>query len=162
MKQFRKFSEELNTILLDEKYLFAYSLSDGFTERLLRAEFVLDYNYNYTLEISAFKHQHITKNKSDKLIETSQLNGPLLEHIENLLSSDFNSLNQKYDHEGLAIMDIGMQQIFINLDKTTKYIEIMDDFPEDCFESPTEKILHELNEFFKHLVQQKYEDWVVE
>lgn len=159
LKQFRKYSDELKTILLDEQYLLAYSQFDGFSHRLLRAEFVVDYDYNYVLELKAFNHKRITNNESDVYIEKGILKGLELKHIEKLLSSDFNSLRQLYDYEGLAITDIGSQQVFINLDKTTKYIEICDGLSIDCFESKTEKILFELNEYFKSLIEDKYTDW---
>ena len=160
MKQLRKYNNELKTILLDEQYLFAYSKSDGFSHRLLGAELVVDYDYNYVLELNAFNHEQITKNESNVFIEKGILKGLMLKHIEKLLSSDFNSLKQLYDYEGLAITDIGSQQIFINLDKTTKYIEILDGLSIECFESQPEKILFELNEYFKSLIVDKYTSWI--
>ncbi|WP_299163180.1 hypothetical protein [uncultured Tenacibaculum sp.] len=160
MKQFRKFDKELNTILLDDKYLFAYSKGDGFSHGLLSAEFVLDYEYNYTLELNAFQHNKITNNNSNSLIEKEKLTGRELELIENLLSSNYNSLKQEYDYEGLCITDIGSQQIFINLDKKTKYIHISDGLPIECFKTIAEKKLFELNEYFKEFVETKYTKWI--
>lgn len=160
MKLFRKYCKERNTIVLDNQYLFAYSKSDGFSERLLSAEFVVDYNYNYVLELDAFNHKHITNNQSNVLTEKGTLKGLELQHIEKLLSADFNSLKQLYDYEHLAITDIGSQQIFINLDKTTKYIQILDGLPIDYFNTQTENILFELNEYFKTLIEMKYSRWI--
>ncbi|MCT4665953.1 MAG: hypothetical protein N4A45_12050 [Flavobacteriales bacterium] len=160
MKQIRKFDKEQNTILLDDQYLFAFSCSDGFSHRLLSAEFVLDYDYNYTLELSAFQHSKLTSNNSDSFVEKEQLNGKKLELVEGLLSSNFNSLKQEYTCEGLAITDIGSQQIFINLDKKTKYIHIINGLPIEYFSTDTEKKLFQLNEYFKELIQVKYQKWI--
>ncbi len=160
MKQFRTYYKTLNTLLLDEQYLFAYSKSDGFSHRLLEAEFVVDYDYNYLLELKAFNHRQLTKNESNIFVEQGTLKGLKLKHIENLLSSDFNSLKQKYEYEDLAIADIGSQQIFINLDKTTKYIHILDGLTIDYFETPVEQKLFELNEYLKNLIETKYNNWI--
>jgi len=160
MKQFRKFDEKLGTITLDKQYLFAYSKDDGFSSRLLNADFTLDYEYNYTLELCAFQHKTITNNNADCLIEKGKLTGKNLELIESLLSSDYNTLKKKYEHKGLVVTDTGIQQIFINLDKATKYIHILDGLPIECFETPVEKKLYELNEHFKELIEAKYKYWI--
>ncbi len=160
MKQFRKYSKELDTILLDEQYLFAYCKSDGFSHRFLRAEFVVDYDYNYTLELEVFENKKIMKNESEVYVKLGILSGLELEYIENLLSSDFDSLKKLYNYEGLSLTDIGSQQIFINLNKTTKYIEILDGLSTDYFENQSERILFELNEYFKNIIESKYSNWI--
>jgi hypothetical protein len=160
LKQFRIFDKELNTLLLDSKYLFAYSNNDGFSNRLLTTEFVLDYDYNYTLELNAFQHDKITNNNSNSFVEKEKLKGRVLELIEGLLSSNYNSLKQAYNYEGFEISDIGSQQIFINLDKKTKYIHVSDGLPIDCFHTVAEKKLFELNEYFKELIEKKYTKWL--
>ncbi len=160
MKQYRSYDKELNTILLDDQYLFAYSNFDGFSTRNLNAEFFVD--YNYTLELSAFKHKKITKNNSDNFIENGILNELSLEYIEKLLSTDFNSLKQKYQYEGFATTDIGSQQILINFDKITKYIDILDGLPIEFFKTPAEEKLFQLNEYFKEFIEIKYKNWIVE
>ncbi|MCB9034023.1 MAG: hypothetical protein H6553_09310 [Chitinophagales bacterium] len=162
MKQFRKYSEEHNTILLDAQYLFAYCFSDGFSRRSLSADFLVNYNYNYVLELNAFDHQKITKNNSDCYIEKGILKGRILELIENLLASDFNTLQQEYKEENFAICDIGSQQFFINLDSITKYIHITDGLPVDYFKSSTEKKLYKLNKYFKALIETRYNNWIIQ
>lgn len=153
-----KFDKELKTVILDEQYLFAYSKTDGFSHRLLNADFAVDYEYSYTLELRAFQHKRITNNNSDHFIENGKLGNKEIELIENLLSSGYNSLKRGYDYKGLAITDIGNQQILINLNKTTKRIYIESGLPFECFESTAERKLYELNEYFKELIEIKYEN----
>ncbi len=160
MEQFRRFSEERNRILLDEKYLFAYSKSDGFSNRLLSAEFVIDYEYNYVLELLAFQHNTLTKNNSDTLIENGKITGKELKYIEDLLSADFNSLKRIYDYGGLSIDDIGSQQFFINLDKITKDIHIIDGLAIEYFKTEVEILLFNFNEYMKNSIEKKYEHWI--
>ena len=160
MEQYRQYDEERKTLTLDEQYLFAYHKGDGFSHRLLNADFLLDYEYNYTLKLEAFQHKRITTNKSDFLIEKGQLEGKELEFIENLLSADYDNLKKGYDYDGLSITDIGMQQVFINLGKKTKYVWIMEGLSIESFKTPVEKKLYELNEHFKELIETKYNKWI--
>ncbi len=46
----RMFNEEVGLVILDENYVFNYIYSDSFNERLLRADFVVDYQFNYRLK----------------------------------------------------------------------------------------------------------------
>ena len=147
---------------MDEQYLFAYTHSDGFSGRLLNADFVIDYDYNFTLELSAFSHRNKTKNNSNQFIETGQISEITRTHIENLLSADFNSLKKEYTPNELAITDAGMQQVFINLDKITKYIYILDGYPKSCFKTHTEQLLYALNEYFKIRIENTYQNWLKE
>ncbi|MGS2727972.1 hypothetical protein ACU8DI_15305 [Psychroserpens sp. BH13MA-6] len=147
---------------MDENYLFAYSCGDGFSSRGLTFEYLVDYDCNYELELSVNAHEKKTKNNSDKIIEKGVLAGDELLLIEKLLSSDYNSLKQIYDYEGLDITDIGIQQIFINLDKTTKYVEILDGLPIECFESEVELLLFELNKYMLNKSEIMYENWTVD
>lgn len=160
MKQFRKFSEEHNRLLLDEEYLFAYSMFDGFSGRLLNAEFVVDYAYNYVLELKAFQHSKITTNKSDVLVETGKIEGRELKYMEDLLSGDFNTLKRIYDYEGLSIDDIGSQQFLINLDTITKDVHVSDGLSCECFKTDIELLLFDFNEYMKTLIESKYESWI--
>ncbi|WP_430413234.1 hypothetical protein [Kordia sp.] len=124
--------------------------------------FVVGYNYNYTLELSAFDHEKITKNNSDNFVEKGNLIGERLELIETMLSSNFTALKQEYHYEGLAITGIGSQQIFINLDKITKYVHILDELPIEYFKTPVEKKLFEFNEHFKTFIELKYKNSITE
>lgn len=160
MKEFVKFDKELGTALLDEKYLFGYHKVDGFSHRLLSADFALDYDYNYTLRLKAFQHEAITTNNADFFIEEGKPTAKTIKLIESLLSSAYHTLKKEYVYEGLAITDIGMQGIGINLDKKTTFINIEDGLPIECFETPAEKKLYELNEYFKELIEKKYKNWL--
>lgn len=155
-----KFNNDLNSRILDKQYLFAYTKGDGFTHRLLKADFAVDYEYNYRLELSAFQHTGITKNNSDQFIENGKLGDKEIEILESLLFSDFNTLKGEYEYENLDITDIGNQCIFINLDKVTKKINIQDGLTIEYFETTAERKLYELNEYFKELIEMKYENWI--
>lgn len=87
MEQFTKYNKEEDQIILDDKYLFAFTKSDGFTERLLRAELVIRYDYSYVLELNAFQHEKMTKNNSSSLILEGNVAGEFLLHFEKCLSA---------------------------------------------------------------------------
>jgi hypothetical protein len=155
-----KYSEKHSQVLLDEKYLFAYLKSDGFSERLLNATFLMDYNYNYVLEFNAFSHDKITINQSDNFIEKGTIEGTELKFIETLLSADYHSLKRSYDYEGLSIDDIGSQSIFINLDEITKDIHIISGLAIENFKTEVEKLLFNFNEYMKSSIEMKYDNWI--
>ena len=88
---------------MDDKYLFALTKSDGFTERLLRAELVISYDYKYVFELNAFRHEKITNNNSNTLILEGNVSGELLKHFENLLNAEYSKLKKYYDYETFII-----------------------------------------------------------
>ncbi|OYU79011.1 MAG: hypothetical protein CFE23_15990 [Flavobacterium sp. BFFFF1] len=161
MEQFRKLDNVLNKILLSDKYLFAYTTTDGFTERLLGAELVVDYDFNYKLELRAFDHVKKTKNNSDTIMESGVLPKKIMEYLENLLHSNYLSLKSNYDYETVFISGTGMQQYLLNLEKTTTNIHITDGLPEEYFKTDTEKLLFNFNAFLKKYVEDKYNNWLI-
>ena len=160
MKQITKFNEEENRIILDDKYLFAFNKFDGFTERLLVAQLTINYDYEYTLELSAFQHEKKTRNNSNFFSENGTLSGQLLIYLERLLESDYLTLKEIYDYETFQILDIGSQKYLINLEPKTTKIGIIDGLPEEYFKSNPEKILYEFNEFLKNWIEEKYTNWI--
>lgn len=161
MEQFRYFNKEQNKIILDEKYLFAFTKSDGFTERLLTAEFVIDFNYEFTLELEASNHNKKTKNFSNTIIENGTITYEILNYFENLLESDYLTLKTVYNFETFSIDDIGGQQYLINLEKSTTNITIVNELPKTYFNTASEKILFEFNEYLKTWVELKYQNWLL-
>ncbi|MFM2387561.1 MAG: hypothetical protein RL660_2318 [Bacteroidota bacterium] len=159
MEQFRKFNEKLNKIDLDEKYFFAFTNTDGFTPRLLQAQLVVDYDYNFELELSAFMHEDKTVNKSNSITEKGKLPKQLLQCLEDLLMSDYLSLKSNYDFETFIITGTGHQQYLFSLEKTTTNIDIVDGLPEEYFQSISEKKLFAFNEYLKELTANKYQNW---
>lgn len=160
MEQIAKFNEKENRIILDDKYLFAFSKYDGFTERLLRAQLTINYDYEYNLELSAFQHERKTRNKSSFFTEIGTLSGQLLTYLESFLESDYLTLKEIYDYETFQILDIGSQQYLMNLEPKTTKIGIIDGLPVEYFKSDTEKILYKFNEYLKDWVEEKYRNWL--
>ena len=160
MEQFRKYDAEEDRIVLDSKYLFAFTKTDGFSERLLRAQLLINYEYEYNLELKAFQHERKTNNHSDYSTEKGMVTGKLLDHFERLLLSDYLTLKKYYDFVTLQITDVGQQQYLINLEPKTVNINILDGLPEEYFKSETEKILYEFNEFLKNWIEEKYQYWI--
>ena len=161
LEQFRKFDEKHNRLLLSDEYIFAYTKSDGFSHRLLSGEFVVDWQYNYKLRLSAFQHHEITSNNSDVLLEAGILEGDKLERFEQFLGIDFAKIKQIYDFETFEVSDIGGQQFLINIDRITKHIGIIDGLTNSYFETPAEQILFDYNEYLKSLIENKYEKWLM-
>jgi hypothetical protein len=160
LEQFRKYNKEEDRIILDDKYLFAFTKSDGFNDRLLGAELVISYDYEYIFELNAFNHEKITNNNSNSLFLEGTVSGELLKHFENLLNAEYLKLKRYYDYETFIIDDIGGQQYLINLDEKTTNIHIVDGLPEEYFKSETEKILYKFNCFLKNWCDQEYHNWI--
>lgn len=153
MEQFRRFDHNLKKIILDDNYAFAFSHFDGFSERLLHVELTIDWGYNHVLEVSYFdrKYRDLPPYREEGVLPPE-----IRTFFDQLIESDFLSLKDTYDYGLDGITDIGSQRYLINLNKTTKNIEILDGLPENCFETPTEKLLYRFNEYMKNLVEEKY------
>jgi len=156
----RKFNEEKNIITLDCKYIFSFLRSDGFNERLLNAELLIDHNFDYTFQMAAFQHEKITKNKSDFFIEKGRLTGKIFNYLERLLDSEYKTLHQDYSPAHLAITDSENQMFILNFDTESLNVNIIDGYPKSCFETDAELLLFEFNECLKNWVETKYQYWL--
>lgn len=54
-------------VTLNSDYIFLYSKYDGFCERLLAAELLIDHDFNFIFQMSAFEHEKIKTNNADFL-----------------------------------------------------------------------------------------------
>lgn len=146
-------------VTLNGGYIFSYSKYDGFCERLLAAELLVDQNFNFILQMSAFEHEKITKNDSGFFQESGELSGKIFEYFEKLIDLDVKGLKQKYDHITFDICDRGSQQLLINLDQGIE-VSIVDELPLEYFKTETELLLFEFNEYMKNWIEEKYLTWI--
>ncbi|MGU3373590.1 hypothetical protein [Chryseobacterium sp. M5A1_1a] len=146
-------------VTLNSGYIFSYSKFDGFCERLLAAELLVDQNFNFILQMRAFEHEKITKNGSNFFQESGELSGKIFDYFEQLIDLDVKSLKQNYDHITFVISDRGSQQFLINLDQGIE-VGIVDELPLEYFETETELLLFEFNEYMKTWVEEKYQAWI--
>lgn len=92
----RKYIPEDDLIILNNDYLFSYIKGNGFGERLLNAELLIDRNLNLTIQMKAFQHEKLTSNKSDYFIEQGDIPFSIFDYFEKLSRSDHRSLNRNY------------------------------------------------------------------
>lgn len=156
----RKFDEDKNRVTLNSDYIFSFLHRDGFNERLLLAELLIDDNFDYWLQMQGFQHEKITKNKSDFFLEKGDLPERILDYIERLIDSDIKSLKNHYDFITFVTSDCGAQHFLINLDYTID-IDIIDGLPLEYFKTDAELLLFEFNEYMKAWIEEKYEAWLI-
>lgn len=155
----KRFDEDKNRVTLNSDYIFSYSKYDGFCERLLAAELLIDHDFNFIFQMSAFEHEKITKNNSNFFQERGELSGKIFDYFEKLIDLDVKGLRQDYNYITFDISDFGSQRFLINLDQGLE-ISIRDGLPLGCFETETELLLFEFNEYMKAWVEEKYQAWL--
>ena len=149
--QFRKYDSDKQKILLDDKYLFSYTYSDGFTERLLAVEFVIDFGYRCKIQVKAFNQQSFYK-------EFEVIPEPIFSYMEQLLNADYNSLKPYYDYITIGIDDMGGSQLLINIDAETIETGVLNGLPEVYFVTPIEKLLFVFNKYMKDFFEGIYKN----
>lgn len=147
---------------LNSEYIFAYSQSDGFTWRLLKATFLVDWEFNYTLKLKAFNHEVLTKNGSNIIELSGQLSDEKLTKLESFLSLDVSQLKEMYQAEGLYMSDRGSEYFKINLDVKTKSVVFFDQLPIEEFVSDIEKKTFLYKKYLMEWVEEVYLDWLKE
>lgn len=144
------FDKDKNILVLKGDYIFSYTKFDGFCERLLGAEMLIDHDFNYIFQMEAFQHEKITINKSNFFIENGRLPEGIFTYLEQFLESDFQNLNESYEEKSFVMTDVGRQFFTINFDSQTfKRVEIINGLPIEYFQNETELLLFEFNEYLK-------------
>lgn len=142
MKKVRTYDDKKALIQLDKDYFFCYSINNGFSFNLHSADLVIDYGFNYTLQLNAFSKIYP--------LETGIIPNTVQDYLEKLIDMDYNNLSQIYDpYYPMSISDIGGQQLLINLDNDTTNISIIEGVASSNFPSPTEQLIYQLNEYLK-------------
>jgi len=147
--QFRKFDNEKQKVLLNKEYLFAYSADDGFSERLLHEEIIIDFEYRCIVKVRAF-------NKMPFYRELETIPEPISSYMEQLLNSDYNSLKSYYDYITFGIDDIGGSQLLINIDIETMETGVLNGLPNSYFETPVDKLLYAFNMYMREFFVKIY------
>ncbi|MDR6920904.1 MULTISPECIES: hypothetical protein [Chryseobacterium] len=155
----RKFDEDKNTVTLNGDYIFSFDTSDGFSERLLGAELLIDHDFNYIFRMKAFQHEKITKNGSDVYTEEGEVPETIFNYLEKLMDSDYQSLKQIYENVTFCMTDTGSQMFLMNWAKPL-YISITEGLPQEFFVSETEQLLFNFNQYLKKWVEEKYRNWL--
>ncbi|MET7037833.1 hypothetical protein [Elizabethkingia miricola] len=157
----RMFNEEVGLVILDENYVFNYIYSDGFNERLLRADFVVDYQFNYRLKLEAFMHTTLTKNKSSYIIYEGKLDEENKKRIEDIIYGDYKNLKSVYNYEYFVMTDVEQQLLLFNIDHNTTNVFIEGNLPEEYFSTTIEKQLFCFNNNLKKKIERLYTDWLI-
>jgi len=155
----RKFDEDKNTFTLNSDYIFSFDTSDGFSERLLGAELLIDHDFNYNFQMKAFRHEKITKNGSDVYTEEGKVPEAIFNYLEKLMDSDYQSLKQIYDNVTFCMTDTGSQTFLMSWTKPL-YISITEGLPQEFFVSESEQLLFNFNQYLKKWVEKKYRSWL--
>lgn len=156
----KRLDEDKNMVTLNSDYIFSYSKYDGFCERLLAAELLVDYDFNFIFQMKAFEHEKLTHNNSDFFLERGELSGKIFEYFEKLLYSDVKGLKQNYHYITFDISDFGSQKFLINLDQGIE-VDIREGLTLEYFETETELLLFEFNEYMKNWIEEKYKAWLL-
>ena len=155
-----RFDKDQKKIILNSDYIFSFSKYDGFSYRLLTIQLLIDYDFNYILQMSVFEHENKTKNISNEFQEKGKLPEKIFDYLEILLDSDLKSLKQKYSFWDYDISDIGSQRFLINLGDGIE-VNINDGLPlEYYFITDLEVFLFDFNEYLKNWVEDKYQAWI--
>lgn len=157
IKQFRSYDNDLKRIILDEQYLFTFMMHDGFSDRSLKAEILIDYEYNLTLHFRC----NVPTSKKYVFEEFEELvqekaSSEIISFLEKLLKIEYLKLKDNYWYETFTIDDIGGQQFLINFNSPTFNIHIVDGLPKEYFKTLAEEHLYLFNEHLKNWIETKY------
>lgn len=142
--KYKTYNHKIDKFDLESDFIIAIFQSDGFSERLLNYGIYIDKDYHFYCEINSFKGSVLNSNKGFELHINSILPNNLKEQISLLLSEQFSQIKEKYALEGLAMTDIGSQQILVRIDGKTLNIDVEGDFRNYDLISKNEKRLEKL------------------
>ncbi|WP_128331686.1 hypothetical protein [Apibacter sp. HY039] len=141
---------------LHEDFIMAFRYSDGFTERLLSADFFIDKNFKLLCYLGSFdKFKDSTEHGLHFVIETHLPND-----IRQLVSS---LMKEKYDFEKFVMTDMPDVQVYLKSGVDTKsvyinYIMLSD--TDDILEFMSEKKLFKLTSKIVGWINDCYESLV--
>ncbi|MFN8282812.1 MAG: hypothetical protein U0U67_06325 [Chitinophagales bacterium] len=156
MEQIVTLNHKSKNLDLTDKYLFALLFSDGFTSRLLSAQYTIDWNYNYTLEMESFECRN---NKIPAYLESGRISDDIHGFLEQLIESDYNSIATLYIYDNLFVNDIGSQNYFLNFDAETINITILNGVDRSKFKTQPEVLLFNFNQYLTKMIEEKYNIW---
>lgn len=155
--KYKIFNYKTNEFDLESDFIMAFTQNDGFSERLLSYEIYIDKDYHFFCEIGSFKGSILNPDKSFKLQIDSILPNDLRAQISLLLTQNFSNINEMYRFEGLAITDIGGQQILVRINGKTLNIAIDGNLENHELISKNEKRLEKLISDINLWIEKFYE-----
>lgn len=152
MQQFRTYDEEQERLLLDPNYFFACSYYDGFSADLVSISCLVDYAFNYELQISQFQQLPYTTKGVLPVV--------LQEHLWTLMLGNCQLLKPQYGavHEGIS-SHYSSYQYLVNFETRTSHIILLDQPSPALFEAKEEQLLYQMHLFIRDWFSQLYQTW---
>lgn len=157
--------DEKGYFILDESYFMSYSHHDGFTERLLSIDLLIDKNFELNLFHQCFKlGSHYAKSDDDFHFKktVNEIPYEIFSFLENIMTPDAIDLKDNYDFEGFQMDDIPSQLYLFNSSAKTKAISINGLLPltGEFFTTDIEKKFLKFHIFIKEWTNKIYETYI--